>query len=59
MVARRHEEDVVDAGIVELFDGFDDVDDRGAGTDADVPGFGVEMFLHCQLGGGSFGGLNG
>ena len=47
LVACGHEEDVLYAGIFELFYGFDDVDDGGAGTDTDVEGFGIEMLLHC------------
>lgn len=47
------------AGIVELLYGFDDVDDGAARADADVAGFRIEMFLHCQLSGSTFGGLNG
>lgn len=45
--------------IVELLYGFDDVDDGAAGADADVAGFRIEVLLHCQLSGGTFGGLNG
>lgn len=46
------------AGVVELSYGFDDVDDRAAGANADVPGFGIEVLFHCKLSGGAFGDFN-
>lgn len=39
--------DVFHAGILELLYRFDHVDDSAAGSDPNVVGFGVEMFLHC------------
>ena len=59
MVARGHEEYVLYAGVLELLDGFNDVDDGAAGADAHVARSGIEMFLHGQLSGGAFGGLDG
>lgn len=52
--------DEADGGVGgDLFYGFDDVDDGGAGADADVGGRGVEVVLDGLLGGGAFGGLDG
>ena len=59
MIACGNEEDVLYAGVLELLDGFDDVDDCAAGANADVAGFGIEVLFHCKLGGSAFGGFNG
>lgn len=58
MIACRHEADILYAGIFELLNGFDNIDDCAAGADADVPGFRIEVLFHCKVGGGAFGGLD-
>lgn len=46
-------------GVLELFYGFDNVDDRAAGSDADVASFGIEVLFDCKLSGGALGEFNG
>lgn len=57
LVARGDEADGGVGG--ELLDGVDDVDDGGAGADADVGGRGVEVVFDGLLGGCALGGLDG